>query len=92
MGLEGAMLSFFLPGLGQTYYGKYLKGIIFFTSAVIVGVIGEVFFKFPYIVLIVTLTAVIDAFSYDRKNEEFKKHQEEHRSELSEAMKKAGYT
>ncbi len=39
-----AILSFFIPGLGQVYVGDWKKGVIFFIIAVIAGLIVYLFF------------------------------------------------
>ena len=35
-----AILSFFIPGLGQAYAGDIKKGIIFFVIAVVIAIIS----------------------------------------------------
>ncbi|MBR0271949.1 MAG: hypothetical protein IJQ68_08190 [Methanobrevibacter sp.] len=40
-----AILSFFIPGLGQAIAGDIKKGIIFFVIAVIIGIVAGFIFN-----------------------------------------------
>ena len=60
-----AVLSFFIPGLGQALAGDIKKGIIFFVVAIILWVIGSFIFKhliLTVISLIYILYAAYDAY------------------------------
>ena len=64
-----AILSFFIPGLGQAYAGDVKKGIVYFLVAVIaLGIIGNVFVdsvlnSFYYIIdILIDIYAAYDAY------------------------------
>jgi TM2 domain-containing membrane protein YozV len=60
-----AVLSFFIPGLGQTLAGDVRKGIIFFVVAVILLAVSSFIFKhliISIISLIYILYAAYDAY------------------------------
>lgn len=60
-----AILSFFIPGLGQVIAGDLKKGIILFVAWVVVGFLAAVVFKqwIVYIInLAISLYAAYDAF------------------------------
>lgn len=60
-----AILSFFIPGLGQAIAGDLKKGIILFVAAVVVGLLAAVVFKewLVYIInLAISLYAAYDAY------------------------------
>lgn len=61
-----AILSFFIPGLGQAYAGDIKKGIIFFVIAIVLGfILGYIFGMgtITYIIaLIYDLYAAYDAY------------------------------
>lgn len=60
-----AILSFFIPGLGQVYVGDWKKGVIFFIIAVIAGLIVYLFFVdwIYYIVnLLISIYIAYDAY------------------------------
>ena len=60
-----AILSFFIPGLGQVIAGDLTKGIILFVAAVVVGLLAAVVFRqwLVYIInLAISLYAAYDAF------------------------------
>lgn len=58
-----AILSFFIPGLGQAVAGDIKKGIIFFIIAVVIGIIASFIFR-HWIVLIIDLLYALYA-AYD---------------------------
>ena len=58
-----AILSLFIPGLGQAYAGDIKKGIIFFIIAVIIGAIATLIFQ-HWIVWLIDLAYAIYA-AYD---------------------------
>lgn len=60
-----AVLSFFIPGLGQALAGDVRKGIIFFVVAVILWAVSSFIFKhliISIISLIYILYAAYDAY------------------------------
>ena len=60
-----AILSFFIPGLGQVIAGDIQKGIILFVAALIVGILAAFVFKewLVYIInLLISLYAAYDAY------------------------------
>ena len=60
-----AILSFFIPGLGQAIAGDIQKGIILFVVALIVGILAAFVFKewIVYIInLLISLYAAYDAY------------------------------
>ena len=64
-----AILSFFIPGLGQAYAGDIKKGIVYFLVAFIVlGIIGAFFVdsvlnSFYYIIdILIDIYAAYDAY------------------------------
>ena len=60
-----AVLSFFIPGLGQALAGDVKKGVIFFVVAIILWAIGSFIFKhliLTVISLIYILYAAYDAY------------------------------
>ena len=64
-----AILSFFIPGLGQAYAGDYKKGIVYFIVAFIaLGIIGGFFVdsvlnSFYYIInILIDIYAAYDAY------------------------------
>ncbi|WP_407379936.1 hypothetical protein [Methanobrevibacter sp.] len=58
-----AILSFFIPGLGQAVAGDIKKGIIFFVVALIIGAIAGFIFK-HWVVWLISLAYDIYA-AYD---------------------------
>lgn len=58
-----AILSLFIPGLGQAYAGDIKKGIIFFIILIIIGCLFAFVFK-HWVVTIVSLIYAIYA-AYD---------------------------
>lgn len=60
-----AVLSFFIPGLGQALSGEILKGIVFFIIAIVLGAIVMLVFKnwmASIINLIYSLYVAYDAY------------------------------
>ena len=64
-----AILSFFIPGLGQAYAGDYKKAIVYFIVAFItLGIIGSFFVdsllnSFYYIInILIDIYAAYDAY------------------------------
>ena len=60
-----AILSFFIPGLGQAIAGDVKKGIIFLIIAILIGLIASIVFRsfFAYIInLLFGLYAAYDAY------------------------------
>lgn len=64
-----AVLSFFIPGLGQAYAGNVKKGIVYFIVAVVaLGIVGTVFVdsvlnSFYYIIdILIDIYAAYDAY------------------------------
>lgn len=60
-----AILSFFIPGLGQVIAGDLMKGILLFVAWVIVGLLVALVFKewLVYIInLAISVYAAYDAF------------------------------
>jgi TM2 domain. len=56
-----AILSFFIPGLGQFYTGQLLKAIALFIMAVIFGYLSIIIIGIPFY-LIVWLYSMYDAY------------------------------
>ena len=60
-----AILSFFIPGLGQAVAGDIKKGIIFFIIAIVLAIIGAIIFQswIVYLIeIIYSLYAAYDAY------------------------------
>lgn len=58
-----AILSFFIPGLGQAYAGDIKKGIIFFVIAVVIAIISFfTAFLLSFLSLIFAIYAAYDAY------------------------------
>lgn len=64
-----AIMSFFVPGLGQAYAGNVKKGIVYFLVAVVVlGIVGTAFVdsvsnSFYYIIdILIDIYAAYDAY------------------------------
>ena len=64
-----AIMSFFVPGLGQAYAGNVKKGIVYFLVAVVVlGIVGAAFVdsvsnSFYYIIdILIDIYAAYDAY------------------------------
>ena len=58
-----AVLSFFIPGLGQALAGDVKKGIIFFVFAIVLWAIASLIFR-NWIVTLITLIYALYA-AYD---------------------------
>lgn len=61
-----AILSFFIPGLGQFYCGNLMKGIAFFVVAIILAAVVLMVFKawlYSIISLLFSLYAAYDAYN-----------------------------
>lgn len=58
-----AVLSFFIPGLGQVLAGDIQKGIIFFVVAIVLWAIASLIFR-SWIVTLITLIYALYA-AYD---------------------------
>lgn len=64
-GILAAILSFFIPGLGQAYAGDIKKGIIFFVVAFIIILLAMLVFKTWIIYIlsfIISIYAAYDAY------------------------------
>ena len=57
-----AILSFFIPGLGQAYAGDIKKGIIFFVVAIVLGIIFSLIFKYWILRIISVIYALYAAY------------------------------
>lgn len=64
-GILAAILSFFIPGLGQAYAGDIKKGVIFLIIAIVIWIIASIVFK-HWVVWIIdfiySLYAAYDAY------------------------------
>ena len=64
-GILAAILSFFIPGLGQAYTGDIKKGVIFFIVAFIIVLLAMFVFRMWFISiisLIISIYAAYDAY------------------------------
>ncbi|MBR0059543.1 MAG: hypothetical protein IJP99_09465 [Methanobrevibacter sp.] len=64
-GILAAILSFFIPGLGQAYAGDIKKGVIFFIVAFIIVLLAMFVFRMWFISiisLIISIYAAYDAY------------------------------
>ena len=64
-GILAAILSFFIPGLGQIYAGDLQKGVIFLVVLIIFAIVGSLIFRswlVWLIELIYSLYAAYDAY------------------------------
>ena len=61
-GILAAILSFFIPGLGQAYAGDIKKGIIFFIVLIVLILIGTMIFRSWVISLINILFSLYAAY------------------------------
>ncbi|AMD17810.1 hypothetical protein TL18_07130 [Methanobrevibacter sp. YE315] len=60
-----AILSFFIPGLGQAISGDLKKGIILFVAAIVVGALAALVFRSWFVSIInllISLYAAYDAY------------------------------
>ena len=58
-----AILSFFIPGLGQAIAGDFEKGIILFVAWLIIGLLAAIIFK-QWIIHLINLVISIYAAYY----------------------------
>ena len=66
------ILSFFIPGLGQLYAGRFLRGVLVFVVVVVLA--GILYYILPYaalIVLIIWIWNLIDAYMLAAKKSPF---------------------
>jgi TM2 domain. len=59
--LLAAIFSFFIPGLGQFYAGSFLRGVLVFISALILGFISLVTIIFWIVYIIFFIWNIVDA-------------------------------
>jgi len=59
--LLAAIFSFFIPGLGQFYAGSFLRGVLIFISACILGIISLFTIIFWLVYIIFFIWNVVDA-------------------------------
>jgi TM2 domain-containing membrane protein YozV len=57
-----AILSFFIPGLGQFYTGQLTKAILLFIAAVIFGLLSTILIGIPFYI-IVWIYSMVDAYN-----------------------------
>lgn len=57
-----AVLSFFIPGLGQFYTGQLTKAILLFIAAVIFGILSWFLIGIPFYI-IVWIYSMVDAYN-----------------------------
>jgi len=62
-----AILSFFIPGLGQFYTGQLTKAILLFIAAVIFGLLSTILIGIPFYI-IVWIYSMIDAYNAADRN------------------------
>ena len=60
--LIAAVLSFFIPGLGQFYTGQLTKAIILFVAAVIFAILSTILIGIPFYI-IVMIYSMVDAYN-----------------------------
>lgn len=58
-----AILSFFIPGLGQFYAGDLTKGILFFVGGIVLGFLVSLVFKQTIYYIINLLYSLYAAFN-----------------------------
>lgn len=63
-----AILSFFIPGLGQAVYGDIKRGAIFFVIAVVLGVIASLIFRYWIMTIISLIYAIYAAYDAYQMN------------------------
>ncbi|WP_048148392.1 hypothetical protein [Methanolacinia paynteri] len=56
------ILSFFIPGLGQFYTGQFLKALLLFVLAVILGFLSLMTFGVIILYLIIWIYSMYDAY------------------------------
>lgn len=64
-----AILSFFIPGLGQAISGDIQKGIIFFVLAIVIGLIVHLVFRSFFAGIINLLYALYVAYDAYQMNQ-----------------------
>lgn len=64
-----AILSFFIPGLGQAISGDIQKGIIFFVLAIVIGAIVHFVFRSFFASIINILYALYVAYDAYQMNQ-----------------------
>lgn len=57
-----AILSLFIPGLGQAVAGDIKKGVIFFIGAIVIGIIAGLIFRNWVVWIIGVIYAVYAAY------------------------------
>jgi TM2 domain-containing membrane protein YozV len=65
--LLAAILSFFIPGLGQFYTGQLIKAIVLFVAAVIFALLSTIIIGIPFYI-IVLVYSIVDAYTAANKN------------------------
>ena len=60
--LIAAILSFFIPGLGQFYTGQLTKAIILFVAAAIFAILSTILIGIPFYI-IVWIYSMVDAYN-----------------------------
>lgn len=64
--LVAAVLSFFIPGLGQFYTGQLIKAVLLFVAAVIFGILSTILIGIPFYI-IVWIYSMVDAYNEAKK-------------------------
>lgn len=64
--LLAAVLSFFIPGLGQFYTGQLIKAVILFIAAVIFALLSSILIGIPFYI-IVWIYSMVDAYNAANK-------------------------
>lgn len=57
-----AILSFFIPGLGQFYTGQLLKAVVLFIAACIFAALSTILIGIPFYI-IVLIYSIVDAYN-----------------------------
>ncbi len=65
--LVAAILSFFIPGLGQFYTGQLTKAIVLFIAAIIFALLSTILIGIPFYI-IVLVYSIVDAYNAADKN------------------------
>lgn len=60
--LVAAVLSFFIPGLGQFYTGQLIKAVLLFLAAVIFALLSTILIGIPFYI-IVWIYSMVDAYN-----------------------------
>lgn len=61
-----AVLSFFIPGLGQIYNGEFAKAAGFILGTLIAGLLTHIYIGFPLLVVI-WIWAIVDAYNSGKR-------------------------